>query len=237
MSRSYRGIEAKAFFNAWQTGGDASVRNLALTNDKAVIWYDDPNLLLKHPCDVFVPAARTSISGVQSELNELRKQNPYAIDIEELVMGMRPKLIAEGANHPISLEAETYLQAHGVAVLPDILVNCGGLIGCWVEWETRSAGKQVDEETHNAALKRIADTVKRTWHASVLRTLTPASSQSLLIWGLANKSQCKRSRLSAKGQLVIGPLMQRANTVCFLCLEEMKFSVAAFATAKAKHTS
>lgn len=44
------------------------------------------------------------------------------------------KLIVEGANGPVTLEAEKYLEDHGVVIVPDILINSGGVIVSYFEW-------------------------------------------------------------------------------------------------------
>jgi hypothetical protein len=49
-------------------------------------------------------------------------------------------MVAEAANHPLTPAAEAAFRAAGVTVLPDVLVNGGGFIGCWVEWALRTGG-------------------------------------------------------------------------------------------------
>jgi glutamate dehydrogenase (NAD(P)+) len=47
---------------------------------------------------------------------------------------VRAKVIAEGANAPLSTEADAELASRGVLVLPDILVNAGGVVVSYFEW-------------------------------------------------------------------------------------------------------
>jgi glutamate dehydrogenase (NAD(P)+) len=47
---------------------------------------------------------------------------------------VRARVIAEGANAPLTLEADTVLEDRGVLILPDILVNAGGLVVSYFEW-------------------------------------------------------------------------------------------------------
>ena len=47
---------------------------------------------------------------------------------------VRARVIAEGANAPLTLEADTMLEDRGVLILPDILVNAGGLVVSYFEW-------------------------------------------------------------------------------------------------------
>lgn len=72
--------------------------------------------LLALQCDILVPAA---IDGVITMDN---------------VRNVKAKLISEGANGPISSDAQQYLEEHGVFVVPDILANAGGVIVSYFEW-------------------------------------------------------------------------------------------------------
>jgi len=44
------------------------------------------------------------------------------------------KLVVEGANAPVSVEADRILRERGVALLPDILANAGGVVVSYFEW-------------------------------------------------------------------------------------------------------
>jgi len=48
--------------------------------------------------------------------------------------GVRAKVVAEGANAALTTEADATLNSRGVLVLPDILVNAGGVIVSYFEW-------------------------------------------------------------------------------------------------------
>jgi glutamate dehydrogenase (NAD(P)+) len=47
---------------------------------------------------------------------------------------VRAKVVAEGANAPLTAEADAELSARGVLILPDILVNAGGVVVSYFEW-------------------------------------------------------------------------------------------------------
>lgn len=47
---------------------------------------------------------------------------------------VRCKILAEGANGPTSLEADTILRENGILVIPDILANAGGVVVSYFEW-------------------------------------------------------------------------------------------------------
>lgn len=67
-------------------------------------------------CDVLIPAS----TGIQ-----IRVQNVDRIQAE---------FVVEGANAPITFEADAILELRGVTVLPDILANAGGAIVSYFEW-------------------------------------------------------------------------------------------------------
>jgi glutamate dehydrogenase (NAD(P)+) len=159
------GLDADALFQAWQQGGDEDVRAYASEHAGRAAWSDDPDELFQIPCDIFVPAARTLVLAMPDQLEHVREtENENVQDVTAFFERTGVRVVAEGANGPLSDEAERWLEERGVLVLPDYIVNCGGLIGCWVEWEERHAngrpaGDQL-ETMHARALERVRRTVR-----------------------------------------------------------------------------
>lgn len=50
------------------------------------------------------------------------------------MQAVKARYIIEGANSPVSLEADEYLSKNGVILVPDILANAGGVVGSYFEW-------------------------------------------------------------------------------------------------------
>ena len=72
--------------------------------------------VLEIECDVLIPAA---LGGVINSTN---------------VDSVRAGLIVEGANQPLTSDADEALRKKGVTVVPDILANSGGVMGSYFEW-------------------------------------------------------------------------------------------------------
>jgi glutamate dehydrogenase/leucine dehydrogenase len=72
--------------------------------------------LLALDCEILVPAA---LGG------QIHSGNAPEV---------RARLILEGANRPVTPEADDLLHARGIPVLPDILANAGGVTVSYLEW-------------------------------------------------------------------------------------------------------
>ncbi|MBI4665403.1 MAG: Glu/Leu/Phe/Val dehydrogenase [Nitrospinae bacterium] len=55
------------------------------------------------------------------------------------------KIIVEGANAPVALDAEPLLRERGITVVPDIMANAGGVIVSYFEWVQNREGFYWDE--------------------------------------------------------------------------------------------
>ncbi|MCZ6782948.1 MAG: Glu/Leu/Phe/Val dehydrogenase [Proteobacteria bacterium] len=96
------------------------------------------------PCDVFVPAAVALAIGAQEALD------------------LPCRVVAEAANGPMDLEAERILQERGVDVLPDILVNSGGVVVSYLEWLQNKRGERWDsKDVQGKLVRRMAQTFQQ----------------------------------------------------------------------------
>ena len=99
----------------------------AITNDD----------LLELECEFLVPAAISSV---------LHAGNAHRV---------KAKVVVEAANHPVTPDGDAVLADHGVQVLPDILVNAGGVVGSYFEWTQNLYQHQWDEARVNDELDKI----------------------------------------------------------------------------------
>jgi len=169
-------LEVEAMFQAWLSAhSDDWIRSYSAPG---VRLETSPNVLFSTPAEIVIPAARTSVLATAEELDVIRgKENPDARDVAEFFAQTGVKVVAEGANHPLSEAAEAYLEQHSVIVLPDYIINCGGLIGCWVEWEARHEGKAGNSsEMAESARERVRVTVRQ--NVDELRRVTRGAREA-----------------------------------------------------------
>lgn len=68
---------------------------------------------------------------------------------------VRARFIAEGANGPLTPEADVILDKKGILVIPDFLANSGGVIGSYFEWVQDLGGFFWSQEEHDNRLVNI----------------------------------------------------------------------------------
>ena len=93
--------------------------------------------LLELECDVLVPAALDRVITARNAPE------------------VKTKLVLEGANHPLTPEADDIFKDRGIVVLPDILVNAGGVIASYFEWTQNLQQLRWEEERVNQELHKI----------------------------------------------------------------------------------
>lgn len=93
--------------------------------------------LLELECDILIPAAK------EDQINKYNAPN------------IKAKLIAEGANGPVTASADAILDEKGIMVIPDILANAGGVTVSYFEWVQDRQGYFWTEERVNRRLTRM----------------------------------------------------------------------------------
>lgn len=159
------GLDVPMLFDAWRAGGDAAFAVLEDDPPAGTRFDRDADALLAVPADVFVPSARTSVLAMPDQLAIVHeRENPDCKDVTRFRTDTGVKVIAEGANHPITVAGEAHLEDDGVVVLTDFIANCGGMIGCFVEWAYRDecrASAERREALHEKTLVCIDRIVAR----------------------------------------------------------------------------
>lgn len=93
--------------------------------------------LLQLQCDVLIPAAKE---------DQISKHNADNI---------KARIISEGANGPVTANADSILEDNGIMVVPDILANAGGVTVSYFEWVQDRQGYFWTEERVNRRLNRM----------------------------------------------------------------------------------
>lgn len=115
--------------------------------------------------DIFIPAAL---------------ENQVGVTEAKMLKGV--KLVAEGANGPCTPEGENVLLDRGIAVIPDVLANSGGVTVSYYEWvqNLRSESWDLDEVD-----KRLEKAIKSAYRRVEYYAQSHKVSQRLAAYALA----------------------------------------------------
>ena len=92
------------------------IKNKSISCSTLGEFKEDPSKVLELECDVLIPAALENVIHMQN------------------VKNVKAKVIFEAANGPVNYDADEYLYDQGVAIVPDIYVNAGGVVVSYFEW-------------------------------------------------------------------------------------------------------
>ncbi len=142
----------------------------------------DPNGLNVLDIIEFVKERNTLDQYDRSGVEKISNEDLLALDVDVLIpaaidsviteknmKNVKAKLIAEGANGPLTKEAVKYLSDKGVFIIPDILCNAGGVTVSYFEWVQGLAHFFWDEDQINKTLHSIlknafSEVVKKAEH-------------------------------------------------------------------------
>jgi glutamate dehydrogenase (NAD(P)+) len=96
-------------------------------------------------CEIWIPAARPDVI--------------HADNVEQL----RTRLVLQGANIPVTAEAEAWLRAQGVLAVPDFIANAGGVICAAVEYRggTEAAAFETIAEKIRSNIAQVLEKTER----------------------------------------------------------------------------
>lgn len=115
----------------------------------------DRGELLYQDVDVLIPAA------LEDQIHQKNAEN------------IKAKLVVEGANGPITPEGDEILEKKGIAVIPDILANAGGVVVSHLEWVQALSGLYWEEDQVNAELERkMVKAFKQVWENAQKRKIS-----------------------------------------------------------------
>jgi len=159
----------------------AGYQIVALSDSKGGIYSDDglqPELVMEHKqTRRELRAMLYCDSSVCEEANykTISNEELLQLDVDVLVLAalenqitednaaqIRANHILEIANGPINSVADNVLHERDIAVLPDVLVNAGGVTVSYFEWVQNRSGFYWDEDEINQRLKTIMDREAKT---------------------------------------------------------------------------
>ncbi|MFT2011230.1 Glu/Leu/Phe/Val family dehydrogenase [Pontibacter sp. 13R65] len=150
------GIDIKEVFQHRTESG-------SILNFKNAKNFENSLELLEMDCDILIPAALE---------NQIHKDNAANI---------KAKIIAEGANGPVTRNAEEILLQRGIVIIPDLYLNAGGVTVSYFEWLKNLSnvrfgrmGKRAEEASH----RRLVNAIE----SSSGKSLSP-QERALLIQG------------------------------------------------------
>lgn len=132
------GLDVDEVFNHRKATG-------SILNFKKAKNYAKGNTLLEHECDILIPAALE---------NQIHADNAPNI---------KAKIIGEGANGPITPEAEKILLKKGIMIVPDLYLNAGGVTVSYFEWLKNLSHVRfgrMEKRFEELMFKNIADTIE-----------------------------------------------------------------------------
>lgn len=112
-------------------------------------------------------------AGVKAEIKN--RDDLLTLDIDVLFLAalggqihkdnmkeIQAKMIVEGANNPVTNEADDYLNKKGTVIVPDVLANAGGVIVSYLEWlQGRETQFYSEEEVYKKLFNKMESTFQR----------------------------------------------------------------------------
>lgn len=163
-------LEAHQQKNEEQLVVAVSDKNVTLLNNKGL----EVNRLIQyardHEGDLPTTDAALSSAGINATV--LDRDALLMLDVDVLflaalenqihlenVHAIRAPIIVEGANNPITSDADDILSERGVVVIPDILANAGGAIVSYYEW---IQGRETQFYSEEQVYELLIDKMKQT---------------------------------------------------------------------------
>ncbi|UXH43370.1 Glu/Leu/Phe/Val dehydrogenase [Rossellomorea vietnamensis] len=148
-----------------------SDRNVTMYNADGL---DIPALVeftMKNKGDLPTEDGQLKEIGVKAKIQE--RDEVLYLDVDVLMLAaledqvhkdnvgkVKAGIIVEGANAPITTEADSYLSEKGVIIIPDILANAGGVIVSYFEWlQGRETQFYTEEEVFNLLYDKMKSTL------------------------------------------------------------------------------
>jgi glutamate dehydrogenase (NAD(P)+) len=131
---------------------------------------DHPHEGLELPCDILIPAA------LEEQITSENAPN------------IRARIIAEGANGPMTADADQFLSNKGLLILPDLYCNAGGVTVSYFEWLRNLShvrfgrmSKRFEERTFERLLTAVQDLVGKGIPAEIFNEVAHGAGEEDLV--------------------------------------------------------
>jgi glutamate dehydrogenase (NAD(P)+) len=130
----------------------------------------DPASVLEYECDILVPSALES---------QITSRNAHRI---------QAKIIAEGANGPVTADAEEVLLKKGILIIPDMYLNAGGVTVSYFEWLKNIShvrfgrmDKRFEENSASRMVSAVEELVGRKFSSAERDVITRGAGEEDLV--------------------------------------------------------
>ncbi|WP_209124962.1 Glu/Leu/Phe/Val dehydrogenase [Alkalihalobacillus sp. BA299] len=147
--------------------------NIVAVSDRNVTLYNSEGLNIPALIDATIknnndlPKTQEQLAQFDIKANILEREDVLYLDIDVLILAaleeqirkdnvkkVKAKIIVEGANAPVTGDADRELNEQGVIIIPDILANAGGVIVSYFEW---LQGRETQFYSEEAVFKLLYD--------------------------------------------------------------------------------
>jgi glutamate dehydrogenase (NAD(P)+) len=125
---------------------------------------------LEWECDILVPAALE---------NQITAEN---------VSRLKAKIVAEGANGPLTADANEYLLQKGVLIIPDMYLNAGGVTVSYFEWLKNLShvrfgrmGKRFEESMNKRMLQAVEELTGKKFPQNIFDQIAHGADEEDLV--------------------------------------------------------
>jgi glutamate dehydrogenase (NADP+) len=100
---------------------------------------------------------------------------------QQVAPRLQCRAVVEIANAAVTNEADAFLEAHNITVVPDVVVNAGGITVSHFEWAQNKSGRLIaEEEVREQLQSRMSDTTARLLSAAVEFRVSLATAAQIL---------------------------------------------------------
>ncbi|AKD04567.1 Glu/Leu/Phe/Val dehydrogenase [Pontibacter korlensis] len=157
------GIDVKEAFKHRSENG-------SILNFKDCKNYENSEEMLELECDILLPAALENVIHIGNAGN------------------IKAKIVAEGANGPVTREAEDVLLQNNILILPDLYLNAGGVTVSYFEWLKNLSnvrfgrmGKRAEEASYRRLVNAIETSSGKSMTANERAFLTQGADEISLV--------------------------------------------------------